>query len=153
MPFTKWCMKKSKRPRSDWRAWSTTSAPAVAGSAGSGASSPEEAAAGGFAGSAMSRSARIAGSLVVVGAVFLLLPGQAHAWTPGTHIFLGQSILSAASQLPATVGDLIRAFPFDFLYGNIAADTSFAKKYAPINRHRHAWHVGQELHDLARTHA
>lgn len=89
----------------------------------------------------------------LVGAVFLLLPDQAHAWTPGTHIFLGQSILSAATQLPATVGDLIRAFPFDFLYGNIAADTSFAKKYAPINRHSHAWHVGQEVHDLARTDA
>lgn len=101
----------------------------------------------------MTRAGRIAVSLLLVGAVFLLLPGQAHAWTPGTHIFLGQSILSAASQLPATVGDLIRAFPFDFLYGNIAADTSFAKKYAPINRHSHAWHVGQEVHDLARTDA
>ena len=92
-------------------------------------------------------------AFVIVGAVFLVLPDSAHAWTPGTHIFLGQSVLNAATALPAGVGDLIRAFPFDFLYGNIAADHSFAKKYAPVNRHCHAWHVGQEVHDLARSDA
>src|SRR5438477_593714 len=46
---------------------------------------------------------------------------------------------------------LVRAFPYDFLYGNIAADTSMAKKYAPVGRHCHAWHVGQEIFDLAHT--
>jgi hypothetical protein len=92
-------------------------------------------------------------AFLFVGGVLLILPEQAHAWTPGTHIFLGQSVLNAATGLPGGVGDLIRAFPFDFLYGNIAADTSFAKKYAPINRHSHAWHVGHEVHDFARTDA
>jgi hypothetical protein len=92
-------------------------------------------------------------AFVMVGLVFVLWPDPAHAWTPGTHIFLGQSVLNSAAALPAGIGDLVRAFPFDFLYGNIAADTSFAKKYAPVNRHCHAWHVGQEVHDLARTDA
>lgn len=96
---------------------------------------------------------RLGCALVVVGVAFLAWPAAAHAWTPGTHIFLGQSVLSAASQLPSAVGDLVRAFPYDFLYGNIAADTSFAKKYAPVNRHCHAWHVGQEVFDLARSDA
>ena len=41
--------------------------------------------------------------------------------------------------------------PFDFLYGNIAADSSIAKHYAPLGRHCHYWHVGQEIHDLARV--
>ena len=97
--------------------------------------------------------ARFLVAFLIVGVVVLLLPDQAYAWTPGTHIFLGQSVLNAASALPVGAGDLIRAFPFDFLYGNIAADTSFAKKYAPVNRHCHAWHVGQEVYDLARTDA
>jgi hypothetical protein len=44
-------------------------------------------------------------------------------------------------------------YPYDFLYGNIAADTSIAKKYAPVGRHCHAWHVGQEIYDLAETDA
>ena len=51
------------------------------------------------------------------------------------------------------VADLLRAYPFDFLYGNIAADSSIAKHYAPLGRHCHYWHVGQEIHDLAATDA
>ena len=43
--------------------------------------------------------------------------------------------------------------PFDFLYGNIAADSSIAKHYAPLGRHCHYWHVGQEIHDLAESDA
>ncbi len=80
-----------------------------------------------------------------------LLPGDAWAWSPGTHIFLGQSVLANLPLLPGALAELLRAFPFDFLYGSIAADTSFAKKYAPVGRHSHAWHVGQEIADLAGT--
>src|SRR5205807_98033 len=80
-----------------------------------------------------------------------LFPAVAHAWTPGTHVYLGESVLANLHQLPGLVGDLLRAFPYDFLYGNIAADTSIAKKYAPVGRHCHAWHVGQEIFDLAPT--
>ena len=67
-----------------------------------------------------------------VGLVLLALPDAAHAWTPGTHIYLGESVLSSLGQLPAAVADLLRAYPFDFLYGNIAADSSIAKSYAPL---------------------
>jgi hypothetical protein len=58
-------------------------------------------------------------------------------------------VLVNLHQLPTIVADLLRAFPYDYLYGNIAADTSMAKKYAPVGRHCHAWHVGQEILDLA----
>lgn len=51
--------------------------------------------------------------------------------------------------LPGGIGDLLRAFPYDFLYGSIAADTSVAKKYAEAGRHCHSWKVGREIHDLA----
>jgi len=93
--------------------------------------------------------ARLALAFAGVGLVLLALPGSAHAWTPGTHIYLGESVLSSLAELPATVADLLRAYPFDFLYGNIAADSSIAKHYAPLGRHCHYWHVGQEIHDLA----
>jgi hypothetical protein len=94
---------------------------------------------------------KVALALLVAGAALMLFPAAAHAWTPGTHIYLGESVLANLHQLPAAVGDLLRAFPFDFLYGNVAADTSMAKKYAPVGRHCHAWHVGQEIYDLAPT--
>jgi Zinc dependent phospholipase C len=95
--------------------------------------------------------ARLALAFAGVGLVLLALPDAAHAWTPGTHIYLGESVLASLGQLPAAVADLLRAYPFDFLYGNIAADSSIAKHYAPLGRHCHYWHVGQEIHDLAAT--
>lgn len=53
--------------------------------------------------------------------------------------------------LPAGVADLIGSFPFDFLYGSIAADTSIAKKYAAAGRHCHSWNVGLEIYGEARA--
>lgn len=94
---------------------------------------------------------RLAAAAGLAALALVLLPGVAYAWTPGTHIFLGESVLANLHQLPPLVADLVRAFPYDFLYGNIAADTSMAKKYAPVGRHCHAWHVGQEIFDLAHT--
>jgi Zinc dependent phospholipase C len=96
---------------------------------------------------------RLALAVVGVGIMLLMLPEQAHAWTPGTHIYLGESVLANLPYLPPTVAALLRAHPFDFLYGNIAADSSIAKHYAPLGRHCHYWHVGQEIHDLAATDA
>ncbi|HEY7634741.1 MAG TPA: zinc dependent phospholipase C family protein [Gemmatimonadales bacterium] len=95
------------------------------------------------------RLARLTLAVLGVGLVLLAFPEPAHAWTPGTHIYLGESILANLQYLPAAVADLLRAYPFDFLYGNIAADSSIAKHYAPLGRHCHYWHVGQEIHDLA----
>lgn len=83
-------------------------------------------------------------------AVIALVPTEAWAWTPGTHVFLGDAVLRSVSLLPTVVGDLLRAFPQQFLYGSIAADTSIAKKYAPAGRHCHSWNVGFEIHDAAR---
>ena len=97
--------------------------------------------------------ARLIGAAVAVGLLYLVFPGSAHAWTPGTHIYLGESVLANLAMLPAVVADLLRAYPFDFLYGNIAADSSIAKSYAPLGRHCHYWHVGQEIHDLAESDA
>src|SRR5215210_5478160 len=94
---------------------------------------------------------RLTLAVLGVGLLLVLLPHQVYAWTPGTHIYLGESVLANLSHLPAAVADLLRAFPFDFLYGNIAADSSIAKHYAPLGRHCHYWHVGREIHDLAGT--
>jgi len=91
--------------------------------------------------------------LVCFGLVTLIVPNHLYAWTPGTHIYLGESVLANLGILPSPISDLLRAFPFDFLYGNIAADTSIAKKYAPVGRHCHSWHVGQQIYDHAKIDA
>ncbi len=88
--------------------------------------------------------------LVAIALVAIALtPATAYAWTPGTHIFLGEAIMRSLSLLPANVAQIIAAFPYDFLYGSIAADTSIAKKYAAAGRHCHSWNVGLEIYEEA----
>ncbi|MBA3579827.1 MAG: zinc dependent phospholipase C family protein [Gemmatimonadaceae bacterium] len=84
-------------------------------------------------------------------ALVALTPDAAYAWTPGTHIFLGEALLKSLHLVPGNIAALISAFPHDFLYGSIAADTSMAKKYALAGRHCHSWKVGMEIHERARN--
>lgn len=100
----------------------------------------------------MTRSPVLVGILIAV-VLLVVWPTDAHAWTHGTHIYLADTILANAGLLPPHVGDLIRAFPYDFRYGSIAPDTSIAKQYVPKGRHSHYWNVGQETFDLAATDA
>jgi len=72
-------------------------------------------------------------------------PEPLWAWGPGTHVALGEALLGSLYFLPPTVRILLERFPVHFLYGSIAADISFAKKYAPVGRHCHHWHVGEEI--------
>jgi hypothetical protein len=92
-------------------------------------------------------------AVVVTGALLLLLllPEPAWAFGPATHVFLGSALLDALYLLPPALAELLRAHPQSFLYGSMAADISFAKKYVPAGRHCHFWHVGEEILDTARN--
>ena len=78
-----------------------------------------------------------------------LTPSDALAWTPGTHVVLGEAVLRSLDLLPVETAAILSRHPFDFLYGSIAADTSIAKKYVPAGRHCHSWQVGFEIHGQA----
>ncbi len=78
-------------------------------------------------------------------ALLLVTPDRLLAFGPATHVFLGEHLLSSLYLLPAALSDLLRAYPLSFLYGSVAADISFAKKYVPAGRHSHYWHVGEEI--------
>ena len=82
-------------------------------------------------------------------ALLFLLPGRAWAFGPATHIYLGMELLNNLGLLPGWVANLLRAFPQSFLYGSVAADISFGKKYVPAGRHSHFWHVGEEIFEAA----
>ena len=96
---------------------------------------------------------RIAIPIALALVALCVIPSTAWAWTPGTHIFLGEAVLGALAQLPRAIGELLGNYPVEFLYGSIAADTSIAKKYAPVGRHCHSWAVGLEIYDQARDEA
>jgi hypothetical protein len=46
---------------------------------------------------------------------------------------------------------VLSAYPYDFIYGSLAADISLAKKYVPEGRHCHHWHIGEEIESAARN--
>lgn len=75
----------------------------------------------------------------------LIDPEPLWAWGPGTHIALGETLLASLYLLPPAIRAIIESNPLHFLYGSIAADISFAKKYVPEGRHCHHWHVGEEI--------
>src|SRR3977135_46268 len=102
---------------------------------------------------ASSRGVSVASVIAAAVLLLMLTPSVANAWTPGTHIFLGEAVMRSLALLPSSIAELLSAFPYDFLYGSIAADTSIAKKYAAAGRHCHSWNVGFEIHDNAESEA
>ena len=95
------------------------------------------------------RMLSVLGAFVVAFLLLAVSADPAWAFGPATHIFLGRQLLDTLSLLPGGIADLIRAYPQSFLYGSVAADISFAKKYVPAGRHSHFWHVGEEILDSA----
>jgi hypothetical protein len=88
-------------------------------------------------------------SLFLAAGWLLLVPEPAAAWGPATHIALGEAILGALYLVPPAVRALLEKYPLHFLYGSVAADISFAKKYVPEGRHCHSWAVGEDILDAA----
>jgi hypothetical protein len=94
---------------------------------------------------------RAAAALAAACLFLLMLPDPAWAFGPATHVFLGRTLLDCLFLLPPALAELLRAHPQSFLYGSMAADISFAKKYVPAGRHCHFWHVGEEILEEARN--
>ena len=94
---------------------------------------------------------RVAGLLAAAVLLVLVLPGEAWAFGPATHVFLGQHLLESLHLLPPAMAEILRRHPRSFLYGSIAADISLAKKYVPAGRHCHYWHVGEEIFTRAQS--
>jgi hypothetical protein len=88
---------------------------------------------------------RFAVAIPIALILLLLTPDAVWAFGPATHVFLGRHLLDALHLIPPAVAALVNAYPQSFLYGSIAADISFAKKYVPAGRHCHFWHVGEEI--------
>ena len=71
------------------------------------------------------------------------------AWGPATHIGLASSILDQLSLLPSAVGAVLARHGVSYLYGNIAADVVFAKRWSRIKQFCHHWTIGFELLESA----
>ena len=77
--------------------------------------------------------------------LFLLLPNEALAWGIGVHLTLGNHILNNLQILPQTLQGLLGAYPYDYLYGCIAADITLGKKFTHYLNHCHSWRQGSKV--------
>jgi len=91
----------------------------------------------------------LVGSVALAAALVLFVPDTAFAWGPATHTQIGIEILRSLDLFPTSISAVLARYPIDFLYGSLAADISMAKKYAPVGRHCHHWHVAREIYRAA----
>ncbi len=82
--------------------------------------------------------------------LLLLIPAQAFAWGAGVHLGLGLRLLAAPEALSTTLQALLAGYPFDFLYGCIAADITLGKKHTHYLKHCHNWSIGHKLLALSK---
>ncbi|MBI2083262.1 MAG: zinc dependent phospholipase C family protein [Deltaproteobacteria bacterium] len=74
--------------------------------------------------------------------VFFLIPDNAFAWGPITHIDYAANCLQHVSAFTPVVKMLLTKFPNDFLYGALAADITVGKDYVDYVYNCHSWRVG-----------
>ncbi len=75
-------------------------------------------------------------------AAVLFFPLDALAWGPITHIDYAAQALQHLSAYPVAVKMLLQQFPYDFLYGALAADITVGKDYVDYVHNCHNWRVG-----------
>lgn len=93
----------------------------------------------------MSRGSILVRALQVALGWMILAPAEAWAWGPATHVALGEAVLASLYLIPPAIRAVLERYPLHFLYGSVAADISFAKKYVPTGRHCHDWSIGEEI--------
>lgn len=82
---------------------------------------------------------------VVILLVLLGSPHSAFAWGPATHVGLAAGVLERLSLVPAGVAALLARQGIAYLYGNIAADIVFAKRWSRVKQFCHHWSTGFKL--------
>ena len=81
--------------------------------------------------------------------IIVFIPTHAFAWGAGVHLGLGLRLLAAPEALSVTLQALLANYPFDFLYGCIAADITLGKKHTHHLKHCHNWSIGHKLLELS----
>ncbi len=80
---------------------------------------------------------------------FCVLSNAAYAWGPATHIGLSETALGQLALLPGAIAALLSRNAFAYLYGSIAADVVFAKRWSRVKQFCHHWSTGFRLLETA----
>lgn len=83
------------------------------------------------------------GVLALIGV--LSTTDEAFAWGPATHIGLATSVMDRLPLLPAAIAAVLARNRIAYLYGNVAADIVFAKRWSRVKQFCHHWSTGFRL--------
>ncbi|MCK4846446.1 MAG: zinc dependent phospholipase C family protein [Deltaproteobacteria bacterium] len=83
--------------------------------------------------------------------IILILPKEASAWGPATHLDLGSALIKDLALVSPVIAALIKKYASDFLYGNISADIVVAKNLTHELKHCHNWSFGFKLLERAES--
>lgn len=89
--------------------------------------------------------------IIISALIFLLIPENAFAWGPGTHIEITFSLLEKLGMIAPAIRTIIAGREEWFVYGSVAADIVVGKKFAGEHDHCHNWRVGQLVLKAAKT--
>lgn len=81
----------------------------------------------------------------------LLTPDPAFAWGAGMHITQGTYILKNLNLIAPEIATILKAFPYDYLYGCISADIFIGKGVKKSLDHCHNWSVGRKMLSKAKS--
>jgi hypothetical protein len=81
--------------------------------------------------------------------LFLVFADKAYAWGAGLHIKEGMFVLDNLKLILPSIAELLKAFPYDYLYGCISADIFIGKGHKRRDDHCHNWSVGMKMLKLA----
>jgi len=92
---------------------------------------------------------RIRWSYILACLFVLVATDQAFAWGPATHIGLARTVLDHLFLVPPAIAVVLARHGWAYLYGNIAADIVFAKRWSRVKQFCHHWSTAFRLLDAA----
>ena len=81
-------------------------------------------------------------SLAIVVIFQLIFADSAFAWGPAIHTVISCSVLDNLGNLLPQVAGILKQFPLEYIYGNLAADFFIGKGNKRKEGHSHNWEAG-----------
>lgn len=88
---------------------------------------------------------RIVKFLTITIVAQLILTDSVWAWGPAVHTAIGCKVMEGLPQVLPFIGEIIRCFPLQFIYGNLAADFFVGKGEKERAGHSHNWESGFKI--------
>lgn len=84
----------------------------------------------------------IAVSFVVIFVLQIVFVDNAFAWGPAIHTVISCSILDSLGNILPNIAAILKQFPLEYIYGNMAADFFIGKGNKRKEGHSHNWEAG-----------